>query len=191
MTDGFPAILSRLRKERGLNQRTAAADLHISQALLSHYENGLREPGLAFVAEASSYYGVSADYLLGRTQVRTPLPRFGEGNPALLSLAETGVSALSRLLTALEEKGNKESCRLAEEWLTVQLYELLRGYDRAGLCTLPPELSASLCRAYSGLVRARFLPGQPGAPELSLDPALAERAENLLRSLWEEWREQV
>ena len=34
-------------------------------------------------------------------------------------------------------------------------------------------------------------PGQPGAPELSLDPELAERAENLLRSLWEEWREQV
>ena len=67
MTEDFPRILSRLRKERRLNQRTAAAALHISQALLSHYENGLREPGLSFVDAACSYYGVSADYLLGRT----------------------------------------------------------------------------------------------------------------------------
>lgn len=36
-------------------------DLGISQALLSHYENGIREPGLAFVVKACDYYGVSAD----------------------------------------------------------------------------------------------------------------------------------
>ena len=60
--------MSALRRARGLSQRTAAADLHISQALLSHYENGAREPGLAFVCRACEYYGVSADYLLGRTE---------------------------------------------------------------------------------------------------------------------------
>ena len=50
----------------GRNQ--LAADLHISQALLSHYENGAREPGLNFVCRACDYYGVTADYLLGRTE---------------------------------------------------------------------------------------------------------------------------
>ena len=64
---GFSEKMNLLRKERGLSQRTAAADLHISQALLSHYENGAREPGLDFVCRACEYYGVSADYLLGRT----------------------------------------------------------------------------------------------------------------------------
>lgn len=63
----FPAVMSALRKERGLSQRRAAADMGISQALLSHYENGAREPGLAFVVRACDYYGVSADYMLGRT----------------------------------------------------------------------------------------------------------------------------
>jgi len=63
----FPEILSALRRERSINQRTAAADLGISQALLSHYENGAREPGLGFVCRACDYYGVSADYLLGRS----------------------------------------------------------------------------------------------------------------------------
>ena len=39
----------------------------MSQALLSHYENGVREPGLDFVRRACDYYKVSADYLLCRT----------------------------------------------------------------------------------------------------------------------------
>jgi len=67
MERSFSGILCELRRAKGLSQRKAAADLHISQALLSHYENGAREPGLRFVCLACDYYGVSADYLLGRT----------------------------------------------------------------------------------------------------------------------------
>lgn len=65
MERDFSHTMSELRKARGLSQRKAAADLKISQALLSHYENGAREPGLSFVCRACRYYGVSADYLLG------------------------------------------------------------------------------------------------------------------------------
>ena len=63
----FAQILSELRRSSGLSQRKAAADLKISQALLSHYENGAREPGLNFVCRACDYYNVTADYLLGRS----------------------------------------------------------------------------------------------------------------------------
>ena len=63
----FPETLSVLRRERNISQRTAAAALHISQALLSHYENGTREPGLGFVCRVCDYYGVTADYLLCRS----------------------------------------------------------------------------------------------------------------------------
>ena len=66
----FSAKLALLRQERGVSQRTAAKDLGISQALLSHYENGVREPGLAFVVKACDYYHVSADFILGRTLSR-------------------------------------------------------------------------------------------------------------------------
>ena len=69
-TTEFSRTLSLLRQERGVSQRTAAGDLGISQALLSHYENGIREPGLAFVVKACAYYHVSADFLLGRTLSR-------------------------------------------------------------------------------------------------------------------------
>lgn len=67
MNRTFPETLSVLRRERNISQRTAAAALHISQALLSHYENGAREPGLDFVRRACDYYGVTADYLLCRS----------------------------------------------------------------------------------------------------------------------------
>ncbi len=66
----FCRILAALRRQKGVSQRKAAADLRISQALLSHYENGAREPGLPFLCRACDYYGVTADYLLGRTESR-------------------------------------------------------------------------------------------------------------------------
>ena len=67
MDRSFSQTLSALRRQRNLSQRAVAADLGISQALLSHYENGAREPGLQFVCRACDYYGVTADYLLGRS----------------------------------------------------------------------------------------------------------------------------
>ena len=45
MNKDFPRIMTLLRKERGLSQKQAAADLDVTQALLSHYENGKRECG--------------------------------------------------------------------------------------------------------------------------------------------------
>ena len=65
MNAEFSRTLSLLRQERGVSQRTAAADLGISQALLSHYEKGIRECGLDFLVKCAKFYGVSCDYLLG------------------------------------------------------------------------------------------------------------------------------
>ena len=67
MSSAFPLILTLLRKERGISQKEAASSLLVSQALLSHYEKGIRECGLDFVVRAADFYGVYCDYLLGRT----------------------------------------------------------------------------------------------------------------------------
>lgn len=67
MNSDFPRIITLLRKEHGISQKKAAADLGISQALLSHYEKGIRECGLDFLVKAADYYKVSCDYLLGRS----------------------------------------------------------------------------------------------------------------------------
>ncbi len=75
MNNDFPRILTFLRKERGLTQKQAAAELGISQALLSHYEKGIRECGLDFLIKAADYYEVTTDYLLGRTLQRSAVPQ--------------------------------------------------------------------------------------------------------------------
>lgn len=70
MNSDFPRILTLLRKEKGISQKSAAAQLSISQALLSHYEKGIRECGLQFLVRCADFYGVSCDYLLGRSPDR-------------------------------------------------------------------------------------------------------------------------
>ena len=70
MNADFPRILTLLRKEKGISQKSASSDLGISQALLSHYEKGIRECGLEFLVRCADYYNVSCDYLLGRSPDR-------------------------------------------------------------------------------------------------------------------------
>ena len=70
MINEFPRIITLLRKEKGISQKQAANDLEISQALLSHYEKGIRECGLDFLVKTSKYYNVSCDYLLGLSPQR-------------------------------------------------------------------------------------------------------------------------
>lgn len=65
MKNKFAQRLAQLRKKSGMSQKIAAQKLGISQALLSHYEKGIRECGLDFVMKAAKVFDVSCDYLLG------------------------------------------------------------------------------------------------------------------------------
>lgn len=67
MSTSISSRLISLRKDKNLSQKEAATALGVSQALLSHYEKGIRECGLDFLCRASAFYDVSTDYLLGLT----------------------------------------------------------------------------------------------------------------------------
>ncbi|MBO5232385.1 MAG: helix-turn-helix transcriptional regulator [Clostridia bacterium] len=71
----FPKIISDLRKSKGISQKQAAIDLGISQALLSHYEKGIRECGLDFLIKLSDYYEVTCDELLGISRPESTVPK--------------------------------------------------------------------------------------------------------------------
>lgn len=73
MDSNFNERLVQLRTEKGISQKEAAVDLGVSQALLSHYEKGIREYSLSFLCRVAEYYGVSTDYILGRTKSRLGL----------------------------------------------------------------------------------------------------------------------
>ncbi len=60
--------LKALRKSRKLSQLKLALDLHMNQNSISRYENGEREADYATLIRFADYFGVSVDYLLGRTE---------------------------------------------------------------------------------------------------------------------------
>ena len=120
----FAQILSELRRTAGLSQRKAAADLNISQALLSHYENGAREPGLNFVCRVCDYYNVTADYLLGRS----PSPQKQVSSSSEISPDKNGIRKMiydseDILLSLCEENGATEN---AAGYINACIYKLLR-----------------------------------------------------------------
>ena len=56
-----------LRKQRKMSQLTLQMATGIEQALLSKYETGQRVPPTETLILLADFYGVSIDYLLGRT----------------------------------------------------------------------------------------------------------------------------
>ena len=145
MNAEFSRTLSLLRQEKGVSQRTAAGVLGISQALLSHYENGIREPGLAFVVKACDYYGVSADYLLGRTLTRDGTTIGTEelydisdekdnsmrGSVLALLSKKLLVNSVGMLFDLLGKTGRKEAINAAADYLGTAVYKMFRHLYRA------------------------------------------------------------
>ena len=146
MPSDFSRTLGLLRQEKGISQRKAAKELGISQALLSHYENGIREPGLVFVAKVCDYYHVSADFLLGRTSSRdgamieaeTLYDASAEKSTLKGSIMATlqkklAVNTTGVLFDLLGSLGSREAITAAGDYLSGALYQLLRQvYRRCG-----------------------------------------------------------
>ncbi|MBQ7344869.1 MAG: helix-turn-helix transcriptional regulator [Oscillospiraceae bacterium] len=64
-----------LREDRDLTQKQLANYLMCDQSLYSKYERGERPLPLDLADKLADYHGVSVDYLLGRTNVKTPYPK--------------------------------------------------------------------------------------------------------------------
>lgn len=61
-----------LREDNDLKQRQVADYLMCDQSLYSKYERGERPLPLEYAEKLADYYGVSVDYLIGRTAVKNP-----------------------------------------------------------------------------------------------------------------------
>ncbi len=63
-----------LRIDGGYTQKQIAEYLHIRQNTYSQYEIGVLNYPIDVLLKLADFYGVSVDYLLGRTSVKTPYP---------------------------------------------------------------------------------------------------------------------
>ena len=64
-----------LRVDNDLTQKQIADILICDQSLYSKYERGERPLPLEYADKLADYYGVSVDYLIGRTNIKKPYPR--------------------------------------------------------------------------------------------------------------------
>ena len=204
MNADFSRTLALVRQEKGLSQRKVAKDLGVSQALLSHYENGVREPGLEFVKKACDYYRISADYLLGRTlskdggmiEVEALYDSSEEkgslrGNIAATLQKKLVANSANLLFDLLGRTGNREAVLAAGSYLDGALYQLYRTLYRAGggndeffalgseafaAGAVPAQMRMSALR-YAALLRA-----QEDFPAMDAD-ALAAAYPGLVQSM--------
>ena len=175
MNAEFSRTLSLLRQEHGVSQRTAANALGISQALLSHYENGIREPGLAFVVKACEYYNVSADFLLGRTLSRdgTTIIEPEElydisdqkdnsmrGSVLALLSKKLLVNSVALLFDLLGKMGSRSVIRAASAYLSTAVYNVFRLVHQAPGTNNPDFFSVSRTHFDAGLTAADMVCSQ-------------------------------
>lgn len=136
----FAQVLSQLRKERGISQKKASGDLGISQALLSHYEKGIRECGLDFVIKCSEYYGVTTDYLLGVSENRNGVDMnfMSDGDSTDVSSVQTLVQASNMIMKMVAGAKDEGASKYIYDYYTLCIYRGALTMAKAGI--LPKEM---------------------------------------------------
>lgn len=71
--------LRRLRTERMLTQAALGEELGLSESTVCMYERGEREPSFNTLCRLADFFGVTTDYLLGRSDIRWPYTQTPDG----------------------------------------------------------------------------------------------------------------
>jgi len=64
-----------LREDKDITQTEIATCLHITQRTYSRYENDERAIPIEILSMLADYHQTSVDYLIGRTDIKTPYPK--------------------------------------------------------------------------------------------------------------------
>ena len=144
----FSKNLRKLREDNKISQKSAASNLKISQALLSHYEKGIRECGLDFLTRAAEFYKVSTDFMLGvsetavtdcqinKTKSKTKIKddvfikNGREVNIYAALYKNLLVNAISYIFDGMKEKEHKEISVISGKYISAAvyfLYQMLNG----------------------------------------------------------------
>ncbi len=85
----FKERLVKLRKELNLTQEDFAQKIGYTRTAISAWEIGRNEPSNADTVKIADFFGVSTDYLLGKSDIRNPEKKDND----LLDLASMGFNA--------------------------------------------------------------------------------------------------
>lgn len=100
-TKCFADRLQDLIADSGKDVKTLAAEIGVSSGALSKYQNDKGEPGITALSKIAQYFGVTADYLTGLSDVKTTDENVKTVH-AVTGLSEEAIKALEMLNCILE-----------------------------------------------------------------------------------------
>lgn len=96
-----------LRMDRGLKQKELGDIMGVSMMAISHYEREDRQPDPELIGKLCDYFGVTADYLLGRSS--NPAPAVSDEDAALLQAYHAAPLSIQAAITTLLQPYLKEN----------------------------------------------------------------------------------
>jgi len=125
----FSHRLRKLRKENNLTQKDLAEQINVDRATIAGYETKGKEPAYDKLEKLANYFNVSIDYLLGRSDIKTPeehLQKLFKDDPELVEILEDFKNDKDRLMTFKElRKLDNES--LKEILNIIKSFEKIHG----------------------------------------------------------------
>ena len=110
----FKDRLVKLRKELGLTQEDFAQKIGYTRTAISAWEIGRNEPSNADTVKISDFFGVSTDYLLGKSDIRNPeeikkVPFANAGGLDTKGLDEEDIKELQRQIDYIKKMKGKNN----------------------------------------------------------------------------------
>lgn len=116
--------LRSLREENNLSQIELSKRLGIGNVTLSQYETGARNPDNETLIAISDFFGVSTDYLLGKTDLRN----YSDYKPKLTEKDERNIQRdIEQMMQDIDEKKSGPSAYGGELNLSDYDREVLKG----------------------------------------------------------------
>lgn len=103
--------LKELRIKNGLNQKELADEMGYKQNTVSQWENGQRAIDTNVLGKLADFYGVSADYLLGRS-------------PKVREIDDPLQNRLIAAFSSLNDLGKKEAIKRVAELSELEKYRI-------------------------------------------------------------------
>ena len=102
-----------LREEKKIRQDELAKVLSISPSAVGMYERDEREPNDEITLKLAEYFGVSTDYLLGKSDIRNPeelknIPHANSGGVDITGLDEDDLKELQAQIDYMKWKKNNK-----------------------------------------------------------------------------------
>lgn len=110
----FKDRLIKLRKELNLTQEELAQKIGYTRTAISAWEIGRNEPSNADTIKLAKYFGVSTDYLLGKSDIRNPeklknIPHANSGGVDTTGLDEEDLKELQAQADYMKWKKQNKS----------------------------------------------------------------------------------